>query len=147
MLTVSYDSSVLELKNATIGRDFTKVANAEILTRTENGKVMLNWVTTDSWFYGDGEFAQLTFLVKEGSEGKSADITAVYDPDNVFDGHFINIDLTMESGSAMSPAMMRPWWRMLWTPTATALSTTKTLSGCCVTSPAMTLPSIKPCSA
>lgn len=99
MLTISYNSSVLELKSAVIGSVFTKVANAETTTRAEDGKVVLNWVTTDSWFYGDGEFALLTFLVRDGSAGQTASITATYNPENVFNGHFINIDLTMEDGS------------------------------------------------
>ena len=93
-VNVSYDADVLELINATAG-EFIGVAYGP----TTNNPFVINWVDS---IHGlnttNGVLSTLIFKVKDGAQLGQSSITLTYDPDDVFDSNFDNVDFAPIDG-------------------------------------------------
>ena len=94
-LSVSYDSSVLELVSIE-EKDFANLTFSPLT----NNPFVINWVdaihpnnTTD------GAVALVTFRVKDGASAGKYDITLTYDPEDIYDQNFDNVGFRVENGS------------------------------------------------
>lgn len=92
---VSYDS-VLTLENVELGSEF---AYATTPTPYKNPQT-ISMISPTAEVTTDGTVATLTFVVsEEAQDGYKANISLSYDPEDVFDGEFNNIDVNMVDGT------------------------------------------------
>lgn len=93
-IQIEYDSSVLELKGAA-GKDFAGVDFGPLTDQKLNitWEDALNQNNTN-----DGVLAELTFLIKNGSETGDYDVSVSYDEENIFNSGYTNVYFDVKSG-------------------------------------------------
>lgn len=94
-LSVHYDANLLEPVSVK-EQDFANVSYSPLT----NNPLIINWLdaihpdnTTD------GVVSWITFRIKEGAPIGSTAITVTYDPEDVYDADFNNVDFAVESGT------------------------------------------------
>ncbi|MGN1320857.1 MAG: cohesin domain-containing protein, partial [Acutalibacteraceae bacterium] len=91
---VAYDSNVLELVSKEDG-EFSGVAYGP----TSNNPFVINWVDTiHPNNTTNGPLVTLTFKVKDGAQLGQTPITLSFNPDDVYDLNFDNVDFTTVDG-------------------------------------------------
>ncbi len=94
-LRLEYDSDVLEVVEVK-SKDFANIATGPL----DSNPLVVNWVDTinpnnDT----DGVFAIVTFRVKDGAQLGTTPITVTYDPENVYDSVYENVEFETKAGS------------------------------------------------
>lgn len=96
-LSISFDTDRLELTGASISADWD---GQKSQSPSLGSPYILNWVNgTAEYTVSDSVFATLTFSIKDGAQSGNADITITYDPDDVYDLEYNNVNFYIKSGS------------------------------------------------
>ena len=96
VLKLSYDQSLLTLTNVAY---HTGMGGQTVPPASLTSPVTLYWVNGFANYTGNGIFATLTFKVSENAtDGATADITASYKPDDVFNIEDKSVGLNITSG-------------------------------------------------
>ncbi len=94
---VGYDSDVLELVSATAGEDFSDTSFGP--TNKNPFSILWDDSLASSNNTTNGVVATLTFKVKEGVEACETEITLTYDPEDVYDFNWDNVEFGIENGT------------------------------------------------
>ncbi len=99
-LTITYDPALLEYQEAAFDQAFLDAAGAQTCVNAETaGKIILDWVLTQTEYSENGDFAVLTFKVKTVTEDADAALTITYDPDDIFNKDHENQTFQVENGT------------------------------------------------
>ena len=94
-LKVAYDESILTLQqivyNSAMGGQSQQPQNL-------TSPVTLNWYNGAANSNGDFVYATLTFLVKDSAQAGETNITVTYDPEDVYNIDFDNINFAVQNG-------------------------------------------------
>lgn len=95
-ITVSFDSDRLELTGARISEDWTGQTSQ---SPSMGNPYILSWINgTAEYTVADSVFATLTFSIRGNAAPGIATIGITYDPDDVYDLSYENIDFAVQDG-------------------------------------------------
>ena len=94
-LKVSYDEAVLSLQNI---RYNSSIGGQSQQPQTMASPVTLNWYNGGANSEGDFVYATLVFLVKDTALAGISSITATYDPEDVYNLDYTNVDFAVQNG-------------------------------------------------
>ena len=94
-LKVSYDEAVLSLQNI---RYNSSIGGQSQQPQTMASPVTLNWYNGGANSEGDFVYATLVFLVKNTASAGTSSITVTYDPEDVYNLDYTNIDFAIQNG-------------------------------------------------
>lgn len=94
---VGYDADVLELVSIAAGEYFSDTTFGPLT----NNPISILWDDSlaSSNNTTNGVVATLTFKVREGAETCNTEITLTYDPEDVYDENFDNVEFAVENGT------------------------------------------------
>lgn len=96
-LSVSYDADRLELTGAKINTSLSGSKSQS--PNISDNPYILNWVDgMSNYTEADWVFATLTFSIRENAPSGAANVSIIYDPDDVFDVGNENVNFTIQNG-------------------------------------------------
>lgn len=93
---LEYDADVLELVSIVAGEKFADTSFGPL---TQNPMSILWDGSLDSNCTTNGVVATLTFKVKEDAEPGETALTVTYDPDDIYDSNWDNVEFAVENGT------------------------------------------------
>lgn len=95
-LSLSYDANVLELTGKTPGEAFA--SQMKFSQTLDKNPYICNWVDAINPDVTESDFVTLSFKIKDTAVVGKTEITVTYDPEDVFDSNYDNVDFAVDAG-------------------------------------------------